>query len=389
MAEQSAAERTEEPTPKRLADARKKGQIARSRELNTTAMLLAGAVGLLSLGPWVGEHLAEITTRLLSIEASLIGDPMALLRLAFQAIGAAFLATAPILMLAAFVAATAPMMLGGFSFSAEGFAPKFSRMDPLKGLGRMFGVQGLVELGKALAKVTVVSFVAGLFLWDSAADVLALATQPLATQFRVTFELLGVALLLLALATAPIAALDVPYQLWEHSRKLKMTRQEVIDELKQTEGRPEVKQRIRRLQEEMSRARMMAELPTADVVVTNPTHYAAALRYDDEADGAPRLIAKGVDEVAAVIREAAAEHSIPLLEAPPLARALYAGTELGEEVPTELYAAVAQVLAWVYGVDAARREGRAAPVRPEALPVPDHLDPVSDDWVRPQRRRRR
>lgn len=262
-------------------------------------------------------------------------------------------------------------------------------MDPLKGLGSIFGVRGLVELGKALGKVTVVSGVAALFLWDSTTEVLAMASWPLALQIARSFELMGMALLLLALATAPIALVDVPFQVWDHMRQLKMTRQEVLDELKETDGRPEVKQRIRRLQDEIARGRMMTAVPEADVVVTNPTHYAAALKYDADADGAPRLVAKGVDDVAAAIRELAREHDVPLLEAPPLARALYAGVELDAEVPTELYGAVAQVLAWVYGVDAARKNRQPPPQRPKRIDVPSEFDPQSERFVRPVRRRRR
>ncbi|MEE4300826.1 MAG: flagellar biosynthesis protein FlhB [Pseudomonadales bacterium] len=389
MAEKPSADRSEAPTPKRLEEARKKGQIARSRELNTTAMLLAGAVGLLFLGPYAGAALERMFRGSLAFERARLDSPAGALELVQAALFTGFAAIAPLLLLSFVVAMTAPALLGGFSFSTSAFLPKFSRMNPVSGLGRIFGVRGLVELGKALGKVFVVGSVAAFVLWESTDDVLAMASWPLAVQIGRALEMMGIALLLLALATAPIAIVDVPFQLWDHMRQLKMTRQEVLDEMKDVEGRPEVKQRIRRLQDEIARGRMMARVPDADVVITNPTHYAAALAYDADADGAPRLVAKGVDEVAAAIRELAQEHGIPVLEAPPLARALHAGVDLEAEVPAELYSAVAQVLAWVYGVDAARRNRQRPPAHPKRITVPAAFDPHSDEFVRPQRRRRR
>lgn len=277
----------------------------------------------------------------------------------------------PLLAALLVVAVLAPLALGGWTFSTGALALKPERLNPVKGLARVFSLNGLAELAKALAKFTVLALTTGLLLWRDMGSILALGTQALAPALSGAASLLLNSFLVLCGALVSIAALDVPYQYWRHHQKLRMSRQDLREELKETEGKPEVKSRQRALQREVARRRMMQEVPRADVVVTNPTHFAVALRYRPESMVAPRVVAKGADLVAQRIRELAAEHRVPLLSAPPLARALYHGTRLGQEIPASLYQAVAQVLAYVYAVRRQQREGGAAPVPPIDLPVPD------------------
>jgi flagellar biosynthesis protein FlhB len=283
----------------------------------------------------------------------------------------ALLACLPLLGLLFAAAMLAPLLIGGWNISAEALAPKWDRLSPLAGLKRMFSIQGVLELCKSLARFGVVAVVAVLVLWIQADELLALGREPLHFAIGHALGIVGWALTALAGSLVLIAAVDVPLSLWQHHRSLRMTKQEVRDENKETEGNPEVKGYIRSRQQEVARRRMMQDVPKADVVVTNPTHYAVALRYDEHRMRAPVVVAKGQDLVAARIREIAGEHGVPILEAPPLARALHAGCNLGDEIPARLYVTVAQVLAYVYQLRAARRTGAAPPATPEIVLPPD------------------
>lgn len=369
MAEETGQERTEKATPKRLKDARDKGQIARSRELNSAALVLLGAGGLWALGGHLGSVFIDLMRGGFTIDRAAALDPAALVSYLGAASGQALWALAPWLLLALVIAAAAPMLLGGFLLSAENLTPKFERLDPAKGLKRVFSAQGAVETGKALAKFVVLGGIAWLVVRQMAPALLALGSEPMPGAIVHALGLSAKAFFLTALGLLLIAAVDVPFQLWNHARQLRMTRQDIKDEMKESEGRPEVRGRIRQRQQELSRRRMMQDIPKASVVITNPTHYAVALRYDVGADGAPRLVAKGADLVAQQIRAAAREHGVPILEQPPLARALFYTTKLGAEVPRELYTVVAQVLAWVYQLRAGQHGLGDLP----ALAVPDEL----------------
>lgn len=369
MAEDSGQERTEKATPKRLKDARDKGQIARSRELNSAALVLLGAGGLWALGGHLGSVFIDLMRGGFTIDRAAALDPAALVSYLGAASGQALWALAPWLSLALVIAAAAPMLLGGFLLSAENLTPKFERLDPAKGLKRVFSAQGAVETGKALAKFLVLGGIAWFVVRQMAPALLALGSEPMPGAIVHALGLSAKAFFLTALGLLLIAAVDVPFQLWNHAKQLRMTRQDIKDEMKESEGRPEVRGRIRQRQQELSRRRMMQDIPKASVVITNPTHYAVALRYDVGADGAPRLVAKGADLVAQQIRAAAREHGVPILEQPPLARALFYTTKLGAEVPRELYTVVAQVLAWVYQLRAGQHGLGDLP----ALAVPDEL----------------
>ncbi|MFZ8930147.1 MAG: flagellar biosynthesis protein FlhB [Pseudomonadales bacterium] len=373
----SGQDRTEEATPRRRQQAQEKGQVPRSRELTTTVLLLGGTAGLMMLSSYMIEGLSALFREGLALDRQMIFlEDAGLLQLG-RLTGAAALVLAPLCALLFLLAAAMPVALGGWSFSAESLAPKLSKLDPIKGLGRLFGPRGLMELLKALAKFLLVGSVGALVLWWELDQLLALSGLPLEQALAQTAWLAGYTLLGVSAATALVAAVDVPFQLWQHNKQLRMTRQEVRDEFKETEGRPEVKARIRQLQAEMAQRRMMEAVPEADVVVTNPSHYAVALKYESQR-GAPRVLAKGKDLVARAIRDRAAAAGVPRIELPPLARALYAHTRVNEEIPPPLYLAVAQVLAYVYRLRSARTLGTAWPTAPGSVPVPDDLDPGPD-----------
>jgi flagellar biosynthetic protein FlhB len=373
----SGQDRTEEATPRRRQQAQEKGQVPRSRELTTTVLLLGGTAGLMMLSGYMIEGLSALFREGLALDRQMIFLTDAGLVQLGRLTGAAALVLAPLCALLFLLAAAMPVALGGWSFSAESLAPKLSKLDPIKGLGRLFGPRGLMELLKALAKFLLVGSVGALVLWWELDQLLALSGLPLEQALAQTAWLAGYTLLGVSAATALVAAVDVPFQLWQHNKQLRMTRQEVRDEFKETEGRPEVKARIRQLQAEMAQRRMMEAVPEADVVVTNPSHYAVALKYESQR-GAPRVLAKGKDLVARAIRDRADAAGVPRIELPPLARALYAHTRVNEEIPPPLYLAVAQVLAYVYRLRSARNLGTAWPTAPGSVPVPDDLDPGPD-----------
>ncbi|MFT6463382.1 flagellar biosynthesis protein FlhB [Halopseudomonas sp.] len=378
MAEQSDSgqDKSEDPTEKRLKESRDKGQVARSKELNTLAVVMVAAVGLIMLGPEMGRRLLDLMIFNFSIDRAALysTDTMGLQLLASVGIGLDVIG--PLFFMLLIAALVGPVLLGGWLLSAKSMAPKFERMNPLAGLKRMFSLKALVELLKALAKFLVV-LVTALFVLNLFQDqMLTLDRQPLPDAIEHSGYILGMALVFLACSLILIAAVDIPFQLWDNKQKLKMTKQEVKDEYKDSEGKPEVKSRIRQLQREMAERRMMGEVPKADVVITNPTHYAVALKYDPIQSGAPIVIAKGADFTALRIREVAAEHEIIVLESPPLARAVFYSTELDQQIPSGLYLAVAQVLAYVFQL----RQYRAGQgKRPGPMPKPDIPEDLRKD----------
>ena len=362
--EQQQQDRTEQPTPKRREEARKKGDVPRSRELTMTGVMLSGGSALLLLAQPMGLKLTEAFRSGFSIERELIFDdkypPIALGEIGSLAF-TSLLPLAVILIGAVFLSAVA---IGGWSFSAQALAFKVERLSPMKGIKRIFSANGLNELVKALAKFSLVAIIAVSWLWWSVEDLISLGRQPVASAIQNALQICAKSLIVVSSGLILIAAIDVPVQLWQYQKKLRMTKQQVKDEFKETEGRPEVKSRIRTLQQQIATRRMMEELPGADVVITNPTHYAVALKYDETRMGAPRVIAKGRNLIAKRIREVAEEHDVPLFSAPPLARVLYRTTEIGEEIPAKLYTAVAQILAYIYQLNEALKPGQRRPQPP-------------------------
>ena len=365
----SAQDRTERATPKRQREARERGQIARSRELGAAAVVGAGAITLVGAAHGIASGAAAQMHALLGFDPGELTQPQAMPALLGRALVQAITLCLPIFAACFFAALAAPLLLGGWNFSLQALRPDFSRLNPVNGLGRMFSGHGAVELLKSVIKVAWIGGVGTVYLWNHRASLATLSSEPVVAGIGDGVALVFGAGAWLALALLVVGAIDAPYQLWSHARRLRMSKQEVRDELKRSEGRPEVKAKVRRVQMEMSRRRMMQKIPGADVVVTNPTHYAVALQYSSGAMRAPRVVAKGAGEIAAMIRELAREHRIPLVSAPPLARALYRSVELDQEIPAELYSAVARVLTYVYQLRTWRGGSKAPVLTPiESIP---------------------
>ena len=377
MAEDSDLERSEQATPKRMEKAREDGQVARSQELTTFAVLMAAAVGLWFLGADLLGKLSSIMVGGMQMAPEMAFDTNLMLvrlnQLAFEGLWA----LGPLLLILIIVAFFAPMLLSGWLISSKALLPDFKRLSPVQGIKRVFSVRGLIELVKAVAKALIIGGVGMLVMWHNKDAVLGLVTLPIDLGISHMSELLGFSFLFIVSAMMLIVAIDVPFQIWEHAKKLRMTKEEVRKETKESEGDPQIKARIRSLQREAARRRMMAEIPKADVVVTNPTHYAVALRYQGKSMRAPKVVAKGVHLLAGRIRELAEENRVPILETPPLARALYHHAELDAEIPETLYTAVAEVLAYVFQLRRYREYGGTMPQPLGDVSIPDGLDQVS------------
>jgi len=371
MAEDSGQEKSEAPSAKRLADARKKGQVPRSKELDTFVSLMTSAVLIIFMGGNIVQGLLDIMTREFSISREVIFKQDSLVEHLARAILDGVLLIMPMALVLVVAALLTPMMMGGWNFSSEAIQPKLSKFNPLKGLKKIFGIQGLVELIKAILKISVVFTIAWILFKFYRHDFMYLSNLSLQQAISQVADMVTTGFLLLSASLLIVVMIDVPYQLWNNIRQLKMTKQEVRDENKESDGNPEIKGRIRRVQMEIAQKRMMDEVPKADVIVTNPTHFAVALRYDQHGSGAPVVVAKGTDLIAAQIRNLAIGADVPLVAAPPLARALYYSTELNEEIPQGLFLAVAQVLAYVFQLQAAAENGYDKPQPPTDIKVPD------------------
>jgi flagellar biosynthetic protein FlhB len=352
MAEEAetGGERTEEPSQRRLQEARERGQLPRSRELTTFAAMIGGSAALTAIGGPLAAHLSDIMRRGLSVDALSLRNPHSMVEHLSDACLSALTALLPVFGALVVLVLLASVMLGGWNFSTQALIPDFARLSPLSGLKRLFGLHGASELGKALLKVLLVGGVCAAIVSWLFGDVMALGRMAPRAAIGRGVGLLRWAFVWLCASLALVAAIDVPLQLFQFKRSLRMTRQEMRDESKELDGRPETKQRIRQMQQTLARRRMMHKVPTADVVIVNPTHFAVALKYDPKKMRAPRVLAKGADLVAANIRRIAEEHRVPVFESPKLARALYRTTDLNKEIPQGLYVAVAQVLSYIFRV---------------------------------------
>lgn len=381
MAEESDLERSEPASSRRIEQAREEGNVPQSRELTAFMVLAAGTGTLWAMGGWFSQRATALLSEGLRFERRDAFDPEHMGIIAAKLGGDALLMLAPFFMLTMVGAILAPIAIGGFVFSNKAFQFDFGRMSPLKGIGRMFSWQSVAELVKALLKSLLIGGVIYWVVRSQQDQLFSLITQSVEVALNSFSHVLLTALMALVGGVALIALLDVPFQLWQYYDRLKMTREELRQEHKEMEGDPQLKARIRSQQREIARRRMMAEVPKADVVVTNPTHFAVALKYEAGKMSAPRVVAKGMNLVAQRIREVAAENNVPLLELPPLARALHRHAELGDTVPSQLYTAVAEVMAYVYQLNEfAASGGRALPpVAPRSVAVPKDLDPGSPD----------
>ena len=367
-------EKTEEPTSKKIADSRRKGQIARSKELSTALVLVASAVAFLMIGSQIASALFEVTQRTFTLSRDETYD----FNHMFQAWGFAIeTISLPVLfymMIVTVAGIYGNIALGGYNFTWQSAAPKASKISPVAGFKRMFGMNSVVELLKAIAKFVVVATMAYVALIVFQDEALHLDLELYPRNVFHALELIAWAFLIMCCALIPIAAFDVPYQSYKHNKEMKMSLQEVKDERKNADGDPQVKSRIRKLQYQAAANRMMQEVPNADVVVTNPTHFSVALKYDQSGTRAPTLVAKGVDEMAMHIRTIATAHEVPIVASPMLARAIYYSSEADHEIPEKLFMAVAQVLAYVYQLKAFK-DGKGKRPKPlkTNLPIPPEL----------------
>ncbi len=367
-------DKTEDPTPQRLEKAREEGQIPRSRELTSLLILLVGVCVIWLGGESLARRLASLLSSGLRFDHSIINDPNLILGQIILLLKEAMLALMPLIVGVVVVALVAPVMLGGLVFSTKSLAFKLDKLNPLPGIKRMFSAQTAAELMKAVMKSLLMGSMAGLFLWLHWPDMMRLISESPLVAMGNALNMVGFCALLVVLAIIPMVGFDVFWQIYSHLKKLRMSRQDIRDEFKQSEGDPHVKGRIRQMQRAAARRRMMADVPKADVIVNNPTHYSVALQYDENKMSAPRVVAKGAGLVALRIRELGEENRVPMLEAPPLARALYRHAEVGQQIPGQLYAAVAEVLAWVWQLKRWRLAGGMPPKKPDNLPVPEALD---------------
>lgn len=377
MADDSDLEKTEEPTGRRLEQAREKGQVPQSRELGTFLVLIVGAASLWSSSGWLLERSLIMGRQAFTLDAQTAREPAQMLVRLGAASTDALLTMAPIMGAVLLAAILSPLFLNAWIFSTQKLAPDFARLNPMAGIGRMFSWNSLLELIKAMLKSSLLGGIAAWLIWSKREEIFGLLMQPLSSGIFQAGHLVLVCFMVLVSVLALVVVIDVPFQIWQHFDKLKMTKDQVKQEMKEMQGDPQVKGRIRSLQMQAARRRMMASVPKADIVVTNPTHFAVALSYQAGMN-APKVIAKGAGAIALKIREIAGEHRVPLLEAPPLARALYRHAELDSEIPATLYTAVAEVLAYVYQLNLWKKEGGNYPVPPRHLPVPPELVPEAN-----------
>lgn len=374
MAEESDLEKTEEPTGRRIEQAREQGQVPHSRELGTFLILMVSAAAFWMMGGWFMQRALAIVRKAFFIEPALVREPGLMLPRLADISADAVLTFSPLLFLLMLAAVLPPFFLNAWIFAPKTIAPDLNRINPVTGFGRLFSWNSLMELVKAVLKAILVGGVAALLIWRERDELVGLLAQSLEVGLAHAGELVTFSFLILVVTLILVVAADVPFQLWQYFDRLKMSKEEVKQEMKEMMGDPQVKGRIRSLQMQAARRRMMSAVPQADVIVTNPTHYAVALSYKNGM-GAPKVVAKGVGEVAQKIKAAGAEHAVPLLEAPPLARALYKHANIDQEIPSALYNAVAEVLAYVYQLAAWRQTGGTYPLPPVDLPVPPELVP--------------
>ena len=372
MADDSDLDKSEQPTDSKLKKAKEKGQIPRSRELTSLIILLVGIMLFWIMGTHFVSKLKAIIQQAMLVAHRTDDDKQIIFNL-INLLTAGFWAILPIFVGLVIVAIIAPLSVGGLLFSLQSIKPNLGKLNPISGFKRLFSLRIFSELFKSILKVVLIAFAAALFLIHQFPNMLALPSMYLNNALSQVMQLLIYASLLIVLALIPMVGFDIFYQIWSNLKKLKMSKQEVKDEFKEQEGNPQIKGRIRQMQQAMARRRMMKDVPKANVIVTNPTHYAVALQYDEKTMSAPKILAKGTDNIASKIKQIAQEHQIPQLEAPPLARALYRHGEIGKSIPAELYAAVAQILAWVYQLKRWHRYGGEKPLKPTNLSIPESL----------------
>lgn len=375
MAKENAdgQEKTEDPTGKKLSKAREEGQVPRSQELNSFLVLIAGSLCFLYFGHILLAYVTQVAESFFRVERELLKSPLAIVSQVEIAVYGFLKTVMKFLVAITLVSVASPILMGGWNFSFKALKPKFNKLNPISGLKRMVSLKSILNIFLSVGKFLLVAPVAVFMVAWYAPTLHGLPWTDVNYAMATAIEVLIWTFLMISSAIIVIVLIDVPYQLWNHNEQMKMTKQEVKQENKDTDGSPEAKRRVRQAQFEMAQQRMMEKVAEADVVITNPTHYAVALRYDQDNDYAPILLAKGQNLIALKIREIAQEHDIMVLEAPPLARSIYHTTEVNQEIPTGLYLAVAQVLAYVHQLRAFRKGQSTRPTAPKDLNVPPEL----------------
>ncbi len=378
--EEQSQEKTEQPSTKRLKELREKGQVARSKDFNATFILLFSGLGFWVFGSNLASHLGQMMKQAFEFDRQILLTPALALEHLASLIQTSLWALVPILILVLLLSMIAPILMGGWVFSAQVLQPKFSRLNPLSGFKRMVSLKGFVEMIKSFLKFVLIASFSVWVLKSQLQALLALADAPVETAIQSGVTILIKSFIMISASLIVVAGLDIPFQLYEHNKTSKMTKQELRDEYKETEGKPEVKSAIRRAQQEIARRRMMSEVPKASVILTNPTHYAVAIIYKEKGNRAPVVVAKGKDLIAFQITKVAKEHRVPVISVPPLARAIYFSTKLNREIPRGLYVAVAQVLAYIFQLRGKHHEGH----RPDLLrnlPIPAELAKEAEEEI--------
>ncbi|HSD38420.1 MAG TPA: flagellar biosynthesis protein FlhB [Rhodocyclaceae bacterium] len=383
MAEDSDLEKTEPASGRKVEQAREQGNVPRSKELSSFLVTVVGVAALWTMSGWMYQRLGGVMRQGFTLTHEQAFEPDMMGKALLDLFSAGLITVAPLLIVIMIAGIASHIVLGGFVISGDAFKLDFTRMNPISGVKRLVSITGLVELVKGVFKSTFILGVAGYLVWHYRFEMLALMNMPLNVGLQRFSEMLIFAAFALCTSLALIAAIDVPYQLWHYWKELRMTKQEIKDEHKESEGDPKVKGKIRQRQQEMARRRMMEAVPKADVVVTNPTHFAVALKYESGKMGAPTVVAKGADFLAQTIRDLAKENNVPLLESPPLARALFHHAKLDQQIPAALYTAVAEVMAYIYQLNQFIAEGGLPPPALGAIEVPEGMDPGVDPSVMP------
>ncbi len=373
MSSDDAQEKSQEATPKKKEDSKKKGVVVRSKELNTVVLLLLSSGMILFSGNLIVEKFSEIMRKSFILEREVIFDVSFLVQYLKDIVLDGFYLLIPFAVILFFATLVSGSVLGGIQLNLGSLKPKLERIDPIKGIKKIISIKGLMELVKAMLKFVIIVSFSLLFIYFNYENILSLSFKSFNTSIVEAFEIIAFGFVSISASTIIIALVDTPFQIWNHNKQLKMSMQEVKDEMKNTDGNPEIKSRIRRVQQEMARKRMMQAVPDADVIITNPEHYAVALKYNKESSGAPVLLAKGCDFIAQQIKAVAISHEIEVVELPPLARAIYHTTKLNKEIPSELYVAIAQVLAYVYQIDNSKKGLCKRPKKLKEIVIPENM----------------
>jgi len=366
-------ERTEEATPKREKETKEKGQVARSKDFNTAILLILSGISFVMFGAGVIENCIEIFTNSFSPKTKDIGNIHTLLSILTESAYLGLYLLIPIFIINVIACFIGPILVGGWLFAVDNFNVKFERLDPIKGLKKIFSVKGLMEVVKSFLKFILILSVALVLFKMLFASIIGLSFYSVQEAIVEFSDTLLFCFFILTSSLMLIAFIDVPFQISQHLKQVKMTKQEVKDEYKETEGKPEVKAQISKLQREMSKRRMINNIPEADVIITNPTHFAVAIKYDGNTMSAPKLLAKGADNMAAKIRQVADHHNVPIVQMPLLARAIFYNTEIDDEVPSQLYVACAQVLAYVFKLKRYKKGKESKPQLPTNINIPNDM----------------